>query len=504
MVVSPLRRCRCPVLAGLRTLLTATFLTAALTGNAAATWDRAHGDAANAGFTDVATRPAVQPSATVPNLGTFARGAGPVIGPDGTVYLGNEQGVLWALHADGSFYWNQPLGAGQSIQASPAVDSDGSIYVIGERTYTDHRVSPAVKRTDSTLYHIAPTGGGLWTQAFPEHFSDAPVAASRGATSAPPNIWRSGTQAAILIPVAYKVLGGGSELYLLAFPPDGGPPRQQSVTYQGQTVSGDDGGLLGTIGCYLILCFLAPGFAPRQIPPNPVDLLPAHLVAPMPGVGVFTFSGGGLPWVVVNDLWQQTVGYTLSPDGGLTERFRVTDPARGYAAAPMLLPDGHSVTAASDVSDGSLTGGHVAFTGPNGASLPTVRNFDPLLATPARTGDGRVVVASQSGGLIFISGSTVTASLQFPGQTIASPAVSRSHVFVSTASSLRTLNALTMTEVGHFDWTGGGLSGPAIGPSGQIYAIAANTLYIWPGPPHRPFPPIPPVPVKPAPRSNGR
>ena len=77
------------------------------------------------------------------------------------------------------------------------------------------------------------------------------------------------------------------------------------------------------------------------------------------------------------------------------------------------------------------------------------------------------------------------ASTILPGQTVAAPAASRSHVYVSTASSLRTFNALTMTQVGEFDWTGGGLSGPAIGPSGRVYALAANILYVWPAPPTR-------------------
>ena len=451
----------------------------------AATWDHAHGDAANSGFVDVVTRPALQASVTVPGLGTFAPGAGPVIGPDGTVYLGNEQGVLWALHADGSFYWTQQLGPGQSIQASPTVDSDGSIYVVGEYTYTDHRVTPAVRRTDSTLYHIAPTGGGLWTQPFPEHFTGVPQAASRGATSAPPNIWRNGSQAAIIVPTAYKVLGGGMELYLVAFPPDGGPPREQTVSYQGQAVSADDSGLLGTIGCYLTLCFLAPGFQPTVIPPNPIDLLAAPLSLPMAGVGIFTFAGGGLPWVIVNDPWQQTIGYTFSPAVGFTELFRKTDPARGYAASPMLLPDGHSVTAASDADGDSLVNGHIVFTGPNGASLPNAGPFNPLLDTPARTSDQRLVVDSQDGKVFFLRGPTVITSIQLPGQTIASPAVSRSHVFVSTASSLRTFNALTMTEVGRLNWVGGGLSSPAIGPSGSVYALASNILYVFSGPPLR-------------------
>ncbi len=307
-------------------------------------------------------------------------------------------------------------------------------------------------------------------------------------TSAPPNIWRGGSQAAIIVPTAYKVLGGGMELYLLAFPSDGSPPREQAVTYQGQAVSADDGGILSTVGCILTLCFLVPGFQPTRVPPNPVDLLPAHLTAPMAGVGIFTFAGGGLPWVIVNDPWQQTIGYTFSSAGGFTEMFRKTDRTRGYAASPMLLLDGHSVTAASDADADSPIPGRLVFTGPNGASLPNVGAYFPLLDTPARTSDQRVVVTSQSGAVIFVQGSTVVAASQLPGQTIASPAVSRSHVFVSTASSLRTFNALTMTEVGRLDWSGGGLSGPAIGPSGRVYALASNILYVFPGPLLRPCP----------------
>jgi hypothetical protein len=188
----------------------------------------------------------------------------------------------------------------------------------------------------------------------------------------------------------------------------------------------------------------------------------------------------------VNDPWQQTIGYTFASASGFTERFRKTDPTRGYASSPMLLPDGHSVTAASDADAGSTFPGRLVFTGPNGASLPNVSAGFPLLDTPARTSDQRVVVTSQSGAVIFVQGSTVIAASQLPGQTIASPAVSRSHVFVSTASALHTFNALTMSEVGRLNWAGGGLSGPAIGPSGRVYALASNILYVFPEPPIRP------------------
>lgn len=436
----------------------------------ASTWDHSHGDAANSGFADVITRPARSPSKIVRGLGSFAPGAGPVIGPDGTVYVGNEQGVLWAFHPDGTPYWNQPLGVRQSIQASPVVDTDGSIYVVGESTYTDHRVSPAVKRTDSTLYHFAPTGGTLWTRPFPEHFAGTPEAASRGVTSAAPNIWREGSYAAIIVPAVYKGLGGDLELYLLAFPTDGGAPREQNVIDQAQVVSGDDGGILGTVGCILSLCFLHPGFSPTIEPPNPADQLPERFTAPMASVGIFTSTRGSLPWVIVNDPWQETLGYTFSTESGFMEMFRHTDATRAYAASPLLLPDGHSVTAATDVDMDSAAPGRIVFTGPNGPSLPSFGTNASVVAAPARTADQRLVVATESGEIIFLKGSTLIASAQLPGQTIASPAVSRSHVFISTVSSLRTFNALTMTEVGRLDWAGGGLSGPAIGPSGSVYA----------------------------------
>ena len=91
-------------------------------------------------------------------------------------------------------------------------------------------------------------------------------------------------------------------------------------------------------------------------------------------------------------------------------------------------------------------------------------------------------MSKSCGDPIFLQNTTLLASVPLAAEAIASPAVSLNHVYVSTASSLRTLNALTMTEVGRYDWKGGGRSAPAIGPSGAVYALADRTLYIWPGP----------------------
>ena len=43
--------------------------------------------------------------ASASTAGSFAPGAGPVVAPDGTVYLGNEQGKLMSFKPDGTPGW---------------------------------------------------------------------------------------------------------------------------------------------------------------------------------------------------------------------------------------------------------------------------------------------------------------------------------------------------------------------------------------------------------------
>jgi hypothetical protein len=314
--------------------LAALALTASGLPARAATWDHAHGDATNSGFANVATLPALRPLATVPGIGSYALGAGPVIGPDGIVYLGSREGDLRALHADGSLYWKRSLGLGQAILASPVVDTDGSIYVVGVRSYTDHRVTPAVRRSESRLYRFDPGGGLRWVALFPRHYPGAPASDGNGATTAPPSIWRGGGDTAIMVPAVYRGLAR-KDVRLLAFSPGG-------------VLLADR--LVGAIVPQVFAEGLPPlwflphvSFCHGVRSPDPPDALPAGTQIPMPAVAIFTYPGGGTPWIIATDQAGTTVGWTFSVAGGFTERFRKSRGGVVTTSPPMVLPDAHSV-----------------------------------------------------------------------------------------------------------------------------------------------------------------
>jgi outer membrane protein assembly factor BamB len=447
-----------------------------------AAWTRFHGDADNTGFVDVVTTPAGKDSRSVPGLGTFAPGSGPVIAPDGTVYLGTQEGKLIALHADGSPAWTRELaqvfGTNLAIVASPAVGADGSIYVIGVSTLRDHRDGRLVTRHISELHKFSPGGGFLWHTRLPEgEFGTGANA------SAPPNIWQSSGAEAVMVAASF---GLDRVTRLFAFSADGAILTDTVVSRRSSgTVAG--GGF-----CTILPFFCFPFHLPLFPPPpaDPADRLPANVRVPPPGPLMLPVSGGP-PVVVVADQFHDMVGYNFFPGQRFLEVLRAKEPARFMRSSPISLFGQSAVgTTKIDQDRHQDVNGAIVFASLSASKLPAVpTGRGPILATPTRLADVRFVALESrpDGSAILVMKRSaprvqVLSRTSLPGQSLAAPAASRTHVFVSTAGAFHSFDAGTMSEVGRFSWVGGGLSPPAIGPAGHVYAIASNILFIFPPP----------------------
>ena len=102
-------------------------------------------------------------------------GAGPAVGPDGTIYFGTEDGAgtFYAINPSGSLKWQKELG--KAVKSSPAVTSDGMVYALADggfafafdsdgnqkwsKTLSGNSAGVAVNR-DGTVYFA--TSDGVW------------------------------------------------------------------------------------------------------------------------------------------------------------------------------------------------------------------------------------------------------------------------------------------------------------------------------------------------------
>jgi hypothetical protein len=451
------------VLHGIAGAAFAGMLTSLVPGTAWC-WETAHGPTDNTGFVDVTTKPAEFATKTVGDIGTIAPGAGPVVAPDGTVYLGNEQGKLMSFNADGTPGWSRSIAAGQRIVASPAIGSDGTIYVVGVSVSRDHRGGDTVKRVDAALHVFNSTGGYLGHTAFPEHNG-------AGGTTASPNLWRFTGNELVMVPALYRReanTGGGFDVRLLGFSASGGLVLDQHAS----TITPEAYGGASVTGSFPA----SDGKTPRD-----------RDATPFPPVGIFHNPLGGTPFILVSNNDHHLVGFTLS-GGALVKSFDVFDDDLFMRSAPAILPDRHAIIGVenvrregADAPVGDYSGG-VVFSGPNLNKLAPVTGLQGIRATPTRTADGRaVLIQSQlKPEMVVLDGRNVVKKLPLFDRSFTSAAASRTHIFVSTATAFQTFDPSTLAEVSRVLWSGGGKSPPAIGPSGHVYAIADDTLFVFP------------------------
>jgi hypothetical protein len=460
----------------LRRVLADVFCAAALlmlAASSATAWQTAHGNPDNSGAVDIRTAPAKNPSRTLDVPGGIATGVVPVVAPDGSFYIGDRRGDLVAYNADGLPNWGQNLGNFQSIMTSAALGADGSVYVIGYAKIRDHTVSPAITKHIAELHRFSSTGQLIWHVPLDVLASQSinPAVPDVLDFSAP-NILRFGNSDVVM--VASGLRQKFSEVYLTAISGDSGQvlARQKVTGFQTPDVTG---GTDWDIFCFW--CGLQPSFS-TTVPGQPAEeQLPKGLKLPFPSPVISTPNNGGAQLVVLSDGYQKLTGYIFTGNA-FDEAFRTSNKERRLSSTPLAWPNGPLMISA--ITDKRS---EVKFVSP----LPAGGSSDQHVAGPtsaapaAALGNFRFAIVNTGGGVTIMRGAATEKFVALKGGSVAAPAASRNHLFVSTAYALYTLNKANLQEVGEFRWgPNGGTSQPVIGPKGHVYAIAQDRLYIFP------------------------
>lgn len=452
-------------------VLLVCFLTT-VSGAGHAAWTGARADPGNSGLMRVNTANAVAGNHLgVVDIGSLAPGASPVTGADGTVYIGNLEGEVMALHADGTPYWRNTVFG--TILAAPVVSRvDGAVYVVSGAKIRDHQIGQTVYRDRSFLHKFSADGTKLFTQPFPLRFDAVPDYTSTGATSAPPNIWRYHGMERIIIPVRIEIIGG-FEIRLVAFDTTGSVAGDQRVLTIVHDVTG------GSPITDVIEEFFTDVFECLTLQPDCASFsltIPgafSRIPLPMPGVAIWE-NGGGSPWIWVADGQRATLALKYDVDTGFSEILRLEDRHERRSTAPVAL-DLAEVVAVIGTGDGRVKFEHGA---------GQVIGLGPILGSPTRTAANKLaVVHGQGSQLLLLAGTAIDVQVPLAGPSAMPAAASCTHLYVSTTRSLQTFDAATLEHVAEYAWAGDGLYPPIIGPQGHVYAPAVAGLHIFAPPP---------------------
>lgn len=152
-------------------------------------WTQFHADAPSRGTNFISTEFATRP-AWIVDVGTVVYSS-PVIGGDGTIYVGNLEGELIATNPDGTEKWR--LGLGSPIMSTPAVADNGRIYVITTSQIGEPEPFDTMLR--SFLWIVDMNGGLLEFVALPDE----------GFTTGSAKIWASDSDTFVFIHARTKV-----------------------------------------------------------------------------------------------------------------------------------------------------------------------------------------------------------------------------------------------------------------------------------------------------------
>lgn len=428
-------------------------------------WNQFQANAANQGFAPLFNMPVSSAKWQV-EVGPVAFSS-PVIGQDGTIYIGNLIGELVAVLPSGAIRWKKMLDQrGSIIAGTPAVDKNGIIYVITtfRAKVRDHREGRTIYSyvAHSKLHSLTPDGQLRWVFNFPlnpnRNITD-------GYTLSSPKIWNA-PEPLIFIPVLFTRIV--SRMELLAIDQAGQVVNNVFVseypippveTSGGLTI----GGIFGGIWDFLN----GMEFEPSGGSPTLQQLYGWA----EPSIAIADFgSFSSRPVIIVDDNYKKLSAFRWQN--------RQFQPLWNKLSTKPRLRASPAIFLSSMVAAGQQDGTLAFYDLLTGSELlkPWYKARKAIQSPPASFisqiyfVSGTWVVALDAGGRLLREFEMSDHSL---GAAIGSPAISGNRVYVNAQEGLFSFS-LNLDDFDKNSQVAGGVSSPAIGDDGTIYVVDRN------------------------------
>jgi outer membrane protein assembly factor BamB len=434
-------------------------------------WQQFHANGSSQGFIPVSSTPANQSKWSI-EVGPVGYGS-PVIGDDGTVYIGTLKSELVAVNPDGALKWKRVLGRrGDKITGSPAVGKDGNIYVVTTRSalVLDHRTGEEHRRKEirSTLHSIDPAGTIRWSSEFPENSG---LQGYGGYTMSSPKVWSTVAQELfIFVPSIFVTSGYATDI--LVFNQSGTLIHRASVSsYPPAPVTGSGPGFSDILEGVWDFISSPVDFDPSGVGPT----LEQQFGIPEPTLAVVDFPPfANRPLIVIEDNYKKLAAFRFQNQRLQQVWEKVSQNGR-LRSAPAVFSNGLLVLGQRD---GSIAMYDVA----SGRELwkPWYKADKPVLSPPASFGRQIYFVAEKK--LTVLDGnSDLLHKHTLIGKCLGTPALSAKHLYVSANDGFYTFSF----DLANFSKNSdviGGVSSPSIADDGTVYIVdLRKTLWAFGG-----------------------
>lgn len=442
------------MIAPIRAVLAGTLVALLGCSPQLAGWRQFQGDLSGRGFQNVKSGFAL--SAGWVSVPLAITSSSPVIGRgplrEELVYVGTAAGELVALDAQsGAVRRRIPLGeAGERtrVVSTPAVADDDGVVVLATSELANGALA-------ATLHKVSVQGERVWSYRLPDG----------GFTTSSPKVFRHQGRSLVVVAALLTEKGGlPSELFLFE---DGGG----SGGLLGRATLGEcqGGRSRAAVVAEIKRLWAQLGAGPEERRGAPGEIF----FDPTPAV---TADGRERPLVVAADNFCALA--MLAWDGRtLSVVWRQSHAAEKHASP--VVP-----AAANLVLLGGRSGRLSAYDLETGAAMWTFTTGEPLLATPCATASGVVfalsggtlhAVLAESGGAVRRAG--LPLALKLPGPTLASPVATPERLFIASREMLTLSHDFNLRSY-HTGFSGNGLSSPALGEDGALYAVAHDGT-VW-------------------------